>query len=211
MINLITLKKLLIIFLLFFIVQITKAQSYYDDFHPLNNNQKSPDYLQYRNRWNVKVGAGLGTTWRYKKNFMDVTALSLSAEPSYRLTNYIALGLRGEYTFMKSYLSGTRIKASPIGSISLTGDVIKLWKHGNAPFIGLGAGAYFLGHGELVSKTSSGETIQKDKRNLGTRFGISPRIGINIRSFSVAIELHLIEEKVFNNRDYVNLKFTYSL
>lgn len=155
----------------------------------------------------------MGTTWRYKKNFLDASALSFSLEPSYRLTNYVAVGLRGEYTFMKSYLSTVgRIKADPIGSVSVTGDVIKLWNNRFAPFIGLGAGVYFLGTGEFpAGDNPSDENVVKVRKNLGNRFGFSPRIGLNIMSFSVAIELHLIDEKEFNNRDYATLKLGYTL
>lgn len=159
------------------------------------------------------MGAGIGTTWRYRKNFLDASAISLSVEPSYRLTNYMAVGLRGEYTFMKPYLSNAgRIKADPIGSIAVTGDVIKLWNNKFAPFIGLGAGVYFLGTGEYPSSNSpSNENSTKVRTTLGNRFGISPRIGMDVRSFSVALEIHLIDEKDFNNRDYATLKLGYTL
>lgn len=206
-------KKLLYFLFFFNLCNSAYAQISEGTLRPLNNDQSSADFLQYRPRWNLKVGAGLGTTWRYKKNFLDASALSVSLEPSYRLTNYIAVGMRGEYTFMKSYLSGVgRIKADPIGSISLTGDVIKLWNNRFAPFIGIGAGVYFLGTGRYpAGDNPSDESIERVSRNLGNRFGISPRIGLNIMSFSIAVEMHLIDEKTFYNRDYATLKIGYTL
>ena len=207
-----TMKKVLHILILFSLLQTVQAQTADEKIYPLNSDQKSPDFLQYRNRWNLKLGAGFGTTWRYKENLMDASAFSLSAEPSYRLTNYIAIGMRGEYTFMKSYLAKSgRINSSNMGSISLTGDVIKLWKNQYAPFIGLGAGAYFLGSGEHADGNLTNEDIPGDRQKLGTRFGVSPRIGMNIKSFSVAVEVHLIDEKTFHNRDYAILKVGYTL
>ncbi|MCF2447124.1 hypothetical protein L0657_24430 [Dyadobacter sp. CY345] len=180
---------------------------------PMTTDQRSVDFLQYRPRWNLKIGAGLGTTWRQKENFLDASALSISAEPSFRLSNYVALGLRGEYTIMKSYMSNIgRVKSDPIGSISATADVIKLWNNNFAPFIGLGAGAYFLGTGVYpVSTNPTQEGVENVKQNLGTRFGISPRIGVNLMAFSVAVEIHLIDEKVWYNRDYATLKIGYTL
>ncbi|TDE10501.1 hypothetical protein [Dyadobacter psychrotolerans] len=197
---------------LLFVINSAFGQNIEEYVRPLNYDQKSPDFLQYRNRWNLRLGAGMGTTWRHKGNFLDVATLSVSAEPSYRLTNYIAVGARAEYTFAKSNLSGGgRIKADPIGSLSFTGDVIRLWKNQYAPFIGLGAGAYFLGSGERMVENDPAHEIPTKSQRLGTRLGVSPRIGLNVRAFSVAIEVHLIDEKVYNNRDYATLKVGYTL
>ena len=211
--TLLKMKNLTFIFLFACIFSTAKAQLNEGAIKPLTNDQSSVDFLQYRPRWNLKFAAGLGTTWRHKENFLDASALSLSIEPSYRMTNFIALGLRGEYTFMKSYLAGIgRIKSDPIGSISATADVIKLWNNRFAPFIGLGAGVYFLGTGEYPANDNPiQEGVVKVREGLGNRFGISPRIGVNIMSFSIAIEMHLIDEKIFNNRDYATLKVGYTL
>ena len=206
-------KNLTFILLLTCFSSAVTAQINKGTLRPLTNDQNSVDFLQYRPRWNLKFGAGLGTTWRYKQNFLDASALSLSVEPTYRLTNYVAVGLRGEYTFMKSYLTSMgRIKSDPIGSISATADVIKLWNNKFAPFLGIGAGVYFLGTGEYPSYDNpSDENVVRIRENLGNRFGISPRIGVNIMSFSIGVEMHLIDEKVFNNRDYATLKIGYTL
>jgi hypothetical protein len=206
-------KKALCFLLFSSVFHFSQAQNSEENLRPLTHDQKSVDFLQYRPRWNVKVGAGMGTTWRYKKNFLDAAALAVSVEPSYRLTNYVAVGLRGEYTFMKSYLANVgRVKADPMGSIAITGDVIKLWNNKFAPFIGLGAGVYFLGTGEYpAGDYPFDENVVKVRKNLGNRFGLSPRIGVNFMSFSVAVEVHLIDEKDFNNRDYATLKLGYTL
>jgi len=205
-------KNILTTILMVFLFTATQAQNDDSRNAPLNNDQTSPDFLQYRNRWNVRIGAGFGTTWRYKENLMDASVFSISAEPTYRLSNYIAVGMRGEYTFMKSYLAKSgRINSSNMGSVSVTGDLIKLWKNQYAPFIGLGAGAYFLGNGERAHSPSTEESIADSRQNLGTRFGVSPRIGVNIKSFSVAVEMHLIDEKTYHNRDYAILKVGYTL
>jgi hypothetical protein len=211
MINLNFNKNIPAIISLFFLLQTAYGQSTYERVYPLTQDQKSPDFMQYRNRWNLKVAAGAGTTWRHKNNFLDAAVLALSAEPTYRLTNYVAVGLRGEYSFSKSYLSGNRrIRSEPIGSLSFTTDVIKLFKNQYAPFVGIGAGAYYLGRGEPLSAYENDES-HAGRRNLGTRFGVSPRIGMNIKSFVLAIEVHLIDEKVYNNRDYATLKVGYTL
>ncbi|TDE08395.1 hypothetical protein [Dyadobacter psychrotolerans] len=204
--------KYISIIICFFVLPTANAQTKAENTRPLTYDQKSPDFLQYRNRWNLKLGVGVGTTWRYKDNFLDVATLSVSAEPSYRLNNYVALGARAEYTFANSYLSGKyRIKANPIGSLSLTGDVIKLWNNAHAPFIGLGAGAYFLGNGERFVNNDPAHEVVADKQKLGTRFGVSPRIGLNVMAFSIAVEVHLIDEKTYHNRDYATLKIGYTL
>lgn len=206
-------KKLLFILSAFFIFQAAKAQNNHETLRPLTNDQKSPDFLQYRDRWNLKISAGVGTTYRSKESFLKTRAFSVSAEPSYRLTNYIAVGLRGEYTFMRPYVSEVgRVKADPIGSLSATADIIKLWNHKYAPFIGIGAGFYRLGYGQFpAGQLPNSEPQIVDRENLGTRFGLSPRIGINLQSFSISFEMNLIDEKVFYNRDYMTFKIGYTL
>ena len=206
-------KNLLFTLSVFFIFQAAKAQNTGEILRPLTSDQSSPDFLQYRERWNLKISAGIGSTYRSKETFLKTPVLSISAEPSYRLTNYIAVGLRGEYSFMRTYLSEVgRVKADPIGSLSATADIIKLWNHKYAPFIGIGAGFYHLGYGQFpAGQLPSTEPQTVDRKNLGTRFGLSPRIGINIQSFSVSFEMNLIDEKVFYNRDYMTLKIGYTL
>ncbi|MCF0055016.1 hypothetical protein [Dyadobacter sp. CY356] len=206
-------KKFLFTLSAFFIFQATKAQNNTEILRPLTYDQSSPDFLQYRDRWNLKISAGVGSTYRTKATFLNTSVLSISAEPSYRLTNYIAVGLRGEYTFMNSYVSEVgRIKADPIGSLSATADIIKLWNHKSAPFIGIGAGFYRLGYGQLPAGQLPGsETVAARRENLGTRFGVSPRIGVNLHSFSISFEMNLIDEKVYYNRDYMTLKLGYTL
>jgi len=206
-------KKLIFLIVAFSIFQNASAQVSENTLRPLIYDQKSPDFLQYRPRWNIRIAAGLATTWRYKNNLFDAPALALSVEPSYRLNNYIAVGVRGEYAFTKSYLAGQgRVNADPIGSVAVTGDIIKLWGHKYAPFIGIAAGAYFLGNGRYsVGGNSSNQDARVVTQNLGTRFGVSPRIGVNINSFSIGLEMHLIDEKTLANRDYATLKVGYTL
>lgn len=206
-------KKLLFTLSAFFIFQAAKAQNRGEMLRPLTYDQNSPDFLQYRDRWNLKISAGIGSTYRSKESFLKTRALSISVEPSYRLTNYIAVGLRGEYTFMRPYLSEVgRVKADPIGSLSATADIIKLWNHKYAPFIGIGAGFYRLGYGQFpAGQLPNSEPQIVDRENLGTRFGISPRIGINLQSISISVEMNLIDEKIFYNRDYMTLKIGYTL
>ena len=206
-------KKFLFTLCTFFIFQAAKAQNIGETLRPLTYDQSSPDFLQYRDRWNLKISAGIGATYRSKESFLSAPALSFSAEPSYRLTNYIAVGLRGEYTFMRPYVSEVgRVKADPIGSLSATADIIRLWNHKYAPFIGVGAGFYRLGYGQFPAGQLPNSEAQPVRReNLGTRFGVSPRIGINLQSFSISLEMNLIDEKVFYNRDYMTFKIGYTL
>ena len=176
-----------------------------------NPNIKS---LPFHERWGVKISAGYGTTSRYNALFFKTHGPDFSVEPQFLLMDNILIGARAEYAFMKSYISGNsgesgrtkRIQAEPIASFSLTGDFINPWKKPNWPFVGLGAGFYYLGKGQRVQ---NGEVLEEE--NLGTRFGISPRIGVNIRQFSIALEFHLIDEKVLYNRDYTTLKIGYVL
>lgn len=206
-------KKLLFTLSAILIFQVAKSQNNGEELRPLTYDQNSPDFLQYRDRWNLKISAGVGTTYRSKDSFLNTRVFSLSAEPSYRLTNYIAVGLRGEYTFMRPYVSEVgRVKADPIGSLSATADIIKLWNHKYAPFIGIGAGLYRLGYGQFpAAQLPNSEPQVVTREDLGTRFGISPRIGINLRSFSISFEMNLIDEKVFYNRDYMTFKVGYTL
>lgn len=206
-------KKFLIAASLLFASKFTHAQYISDSYRPLTNDQHSLDFLQYRNRFNVKIGTGISVNYRNHENFLKGGALSISAEPSYRLTNFIAVGVRGEYAFTRYYYSEIgRVKADPIGSISLTGDIIKLFKHKYAPFFGIGAGAYLLGTGRFPAAINpTGENPPVQTENLGTRFGVSSRIGVNLGQFSIAVEMHLIDEKTFYNRDYATLKLGYSL
>jgi hypothetical protein len=198
-------------FLLLF--QTAKAQNIPENVKPLTFDQSSPDFLQYRERWNLKFGAGIGATYRSRETLLNTAQVSFSAEPSYRLTNYITVGVKGEYTLMRPYTSKAgRVKADPIASLSATADVVKLWKHKYAPFLGLGAGFYRLGYGQILADPGQpGENRPDSRKNLGTRFGVSPRIGINIEHFSLALEVNLIDEKVYHNRDYATIKIGYTL
>ncbi|MBE9466669.1 hypothetical protein ACFP1I_21035 [Dyadobacter subterraneus] len=203
-------KNFLLTLSIVFMFQVVKGQNNAEIIRPQTYDQKSPDFLQYRDRWNFKIGVGIGTTYRNKESFFQASTLSISAEPSYMLTNYISVGFRGEYTYMSSYISDAgRTKGDPMGSLSATADVIKLWNSKYAPFIGIGAGLYRLGYGRFPDKQQS-DPINVRRENLGIRFGVSPRIGINLNSFSISLEMNLIDEKIFYNRDYMTMKIGYA-
>ena len=158
-------------------------------------------------KWELTIGAGFGTTWREKGNFLDANGLVLSVEPSYNVSRIFTLGARAEYVFIKDYLSGqdaaTRIKAKAFPSLSLTGDITP-WSGKVRPFAGIGAGLYFLGTAAETSTTGASET------DLQTRIGLSPRIGLKFGKISALVELHIIDEKTLYNRDYTTLKLRYS-
>lgn len=158
-------------------------------------------------KWSIAIGAGFGTTWREKGNFLDANGLVLSIEPSYRLSSLVTLGARAEYVFIKDYLSGkdtgARVKAKAFPTLSLTGD-ISPWNGTIRPFAGIGAGLYFLG---TATEASAGAASSTD---LETRFGVSPRVGVAFGNVSALVEVHVIDEETLYNRDYATLKLRYS-
>ena len=192
-------KKLLLLYCLVTLPFISRAQT----------SSMGADSIQNLKRWSFSVGIGYGTTWRYEKNFLDATGVVVSFEPTYSISRHLKIGARAEYVFIKSYLTsekpgGPRVNAKAFPSVSLVGD-IKPWAGSKSPFFGLGAGLYFLG---TATSATINESAQTD---LETRFGVSPRVGVQLNHFSILAELHVIDEKTLFNRDYGTLKVRYTL
>jgi hypothetical protein len=164
------------------------------------------DSLATPKKWGIGVSAGFGTTWRNETLF-EANGLVLAVEPSYKVSSTVTLGVRAEYVFIKTFYDGEvgqteEVQAKTFPSFSVTGD-FKPWKGKISPFIGLGAGLYFLGSVTRVGNSPA-------DNNLQTRFGLSPRIGLQMGKVAVLGELNVIDEESIYNRDYVSVKLRYN-
>lgn len=165
-------------------------------------------YPSEKKSFGLTLGAGVATTYRYGFNWFDANGLVLSVEPTYQVSPRLTLGLKGELALIKTYLVGgeknkTRVDAPASVAFLLGGN----YTLGNQeaklkPYVGAGLGLYGLGKGTVVSSNKSVD--------LGTRFGVALRVGLQGRTSGLALEANRIDEKDnVNNRDYISLKYTY--
>jgi outer membrane protein W len=123
------------------------------------------------------------------------------AEPSYRVKDNIAVGLKGELAVM---LRGTTVvqsgttsaasgKVSAAGSYTVNGQYYFM-NSGFRPFAGLGLGIYSLASASFAatSSGSSSTSSSSDAVSAGTKFGFYPRIGFDAGHFTLNIEYNII-------------------
>jgi hypothetical protein len=164
--------------------------------------QAQSDYRPFK----VDVGVLLGEV-----NEHSVGLIAPYVEPKYNITDKLSVGLRMEYVF---YSKEDFIAYNPdypyfsdfdadgwTFSMALTGDYY-FTDHFIRPFIGAGAGIYFM--------QSSGENPYIPFEEKVVAFGYVPRAGVNIGQFRFSCEYNVImSEKVDLN--YVSLKVGYEI
>lgn len=125
----------------------------------------------------------------------------LYLEPSYRVTDAIAVGLKAEAAVM---LRGTTITqagstSSASGSVSAAGSYTLNGQYyfmsgGFRPFAGVGFGIYQLASASF-SATNTGNTstsTTSDAVSAGTKFGFYPRLGFDAGHFTLNIEYNIV-------------------
>jgi len=128
-------------------------------------------------------------------------------EPKYNLNDKFDLGFLMEDALLVQKLEGYSSDVSGVASYSLTGDYM-LGSGKVRPFIGTGIGIYSLGS---VSATTvddgMGGTVTLPGASLGTKFGFSPRVGINLSHFQIELQYHVITGQVDGiSKNYLGIK-----
>jgi outer membrane protein X len=168
-------------FLLVMIIAIASASAFAQDFRPFR--------------------VGLGTGFASPAGDGAKGGVLFYLEPSYRINNAIALGLRLETAVM---LRGTTYStagstSTASGSVSASGSYTVngqyyLSNNKFRPFVGLGLGAYQLASASFTATSSGGSSSSNtsDAVSGGTKFGFYPRIGFDAGHFTMNLEYNII-------------------
>ena len=154
----------------------------------------------------VKVDLALGY------GFGNAKGVVFSLEPKYNIQDQIAIGLRMEGAVLGGMkmeqdanggMTDTEINLSAIASYLVTGEYY-FSNNSFRPLAGLGTGVYSMGS---VNASASEDDIEQSTVDVGTRFGLAPRIGFEVGHFRMALEYNLItgQPKDFN-RNYFATK-----
>lgn len=146
----------------------------------------------------VDVGAGYG--------FGKAKGVLFYAEPKFNLHDNFAAGLRFEGAILGNISTNDTygsVDLSAIGSYVLTGDYY-LGTNTFRPFGGLGVGLFNMGSVTVDTQDSEANTTDY---NIGTKFGVVPRIGFEVGHFRMGLEYNLITSQPSDfNRNYFSLK-----
>lgn len=154
---------------------------------------KAQDYKPFR------VGLGLG----YASPAGDGAkgGVLFYLEPSYRVTDQIAVGLKAEAAVMlrgttftqNGQTSAASGSVSAAGSYTLNGQYYFM-DGGFRPFAGLGFGIYSLASASFSAVNTGGSSSSSASEAVsgGTKFGFYPRIGFDAGHFTMNIEYNII-------------------
>jgi outer membrane protein X len=124
-------------------------------------------------------------------------------EPKLNLNNKFDVGFLMEWALMVQNIEGTSSSISGCSTYSLTGDYM-MGKGKIRPFVGTGLGFYRLGS---VDVTVEGQSVTNGDVDLGSKFGFSPRIGINFSHFQMMLQYHAIMgQESLINKNYLGIK-----
>jgi len=122
-------------------------------------------------------------------------------EPKYNLNDKFDMGLLIESALLAQNITGATGSVSGVTSYSITGDYM-LGSGKVRPFIGTGIGLYSLGSVDFDYGVAGTATAE-----LGTKLGFSPRVGINLSHFQLALQYHVITGQVSgSNKSYLGIK-----
>ena len=154
----------------------------------------------------VKVDLALGY------GFGNAKGVVFALEPKYNIQDQLAVGLRMEGALLggmkmetdaNGVASDAEINISAIGSYLVTGEYY-FSNNSFRPLAGLGTGVYSLGS---INASTSDDGIEDGSVDIGTKFGIAPRVGFEVGHFRMGLEYNLItgQPKGFN-RNYFSTK-----
>ncbi len=154
----------------------------------------------------IKVDLALGY------GFGNAKGMVFSLEPKYNIQDQIAVGLRMEGAILGGMkmeqdanggMTDADINISAIASYLVTGEYY-LSNNSFRPLAGLGTGVYSMGS---ISTSTNGDDIDESAVDVGTRFGLAPRVGFEVGHFRMALEYNLITGQPKNfNRNYFATK-----
>ncbi|MBA4144964.1 MAG: hypothetical protein DI538_20780 [Azospira oryzae] len=144
---------------------------------------------------------GLGTGYAVPQGDGAKGGIVLYLEPSYRVSDAIALGLRLETAIMlrgTTYVISNTTSAGS-GSVSASGSYTVNGQYyfsnkGFRPFVGAGLGLYSLASASFTyaSNGNTSTSNTSDAVSGGTKFGFYPRIGFDASHFTMNIEYNII-------------------
>ena len=154
----------------------------------------------------VKVDLALGY------GFGNAKGVVFALEPKYNIQDQIAVGLRMEGAVLGGIKAETdangmatdaEINISAISSYLLTSEYY-FSNNSFRPLAGMGLGAYSMGS---INASTSDAGIDEGSIDVGTRFGLAPRVGFEVGHFRMGLEYNLItgQPKDFN-RNYFSTK-----
>lgn len=125
-------------------------------------------------------------------------------EPSYRINDQLAVGLRLESAAMAKNFSGdisAETKVSAVGSYTVNARYY-LGSSNFRPYVGAGIGVFVLG---TVEVDVSGSTAGGDY-DAGSKFGFYPRIGFDVGHFNMNLDYNIVGK---NEESGTELKNSY--
>lgn len=148
-----------------------------------------------------KVDMGLGY------GFGKAKGVVFHLEPKYSIKDELAVGLRIESAILGNIEADnstvSSVDLSAIGSYLVTGDYYfsnRIFR----PLAGLGMGVYSMGGVKVQASDNIDETVDI---NVGTKFGLAPRVGFEVGHFRMGLEYNLITGQPKNfNRNYFSTK-----
>lgn len=174
---------------LFFVTLITLAVSF--------NTVSAQDYKP--------VEVDLGIKYNFLLGNYTGGGVGVFVEPQYNINNKFSAGLKLGF----DVLGGTpkdseaEVKVSVLPSYILTGDYFLVNSGNKRVFAGLGLG--FSGQGSLELEDAPGIPVTE----IGTVFGIVPRIGAKLGLFKVALDYSIYTNE--NARSFLGLNLALSL
>jgi len=129
--------------------------------------------------------------------------------PKYQITDNILLGAKVEGAVMGS-ANEDAFDVSAVVSYAATFDYY-FNTNSFRPFVGMDAGIYSLGSIEFDSNQNfaGGSTLEVNgDYDLGSKFGIAPKVGFSYGHFDMALQYNLIfgQEKGYDEYNYMSVK-----
>lgn len=148
----------------------------------------------------IQLGYANATGSRYGGGILFGSAVR------YNIDNRFSTGLSWDLPIFARDLGNDLVDVGVSVNFSLTGDYYFVEDRTTRPFVGLGFGRY--GSATTIANVNDDEIDEDDIVTAGS-FGISPRVGIELSHFRVALELNL----TFNDQapNYFGLTFAPTL
>lgn len=148
----------------------------------------------------IQLGYANATGNRYGGGFM------LGSAVRYNIDNRFSAGLSWDLPIFVRDLGNDLVDVGVLFNYTFTGDYYFVEDRATRPFVGFGIGRY--GSGTVVTDINNDRVEDDDVVTAGS-FGVSPRLGIELSHFRVALEYNLS----FNDRvpNYIGLTFAPTL
>lgn len=128
----------------------------------------------------------------------------LDLEPSYRINDQLAVGLRLESAAMAKNIGGIEASVSAVGSYTLNARYY-LGDSNFRPYVGAGLGIYSLGTIEVDVLGSSASL------DAGSKFGFYPRIGFDFGHFNMNLDYNIVPKKEEVKNSYLGIRLGFFL